>query len=53
MLYLQNPKKITPTPIKMQQLPDIEKTDSKDELFFSKVITYNGKYVNYQTDTDK
>ena len=40
----------------MQQLPDIEKTDSKEEISSLKWTLYNGRRktcVNYQTDTDK
>ena len=40
----------------MQQLPDIEKTDSKEQISCLKCTIYNGRkrvYVNFQTDTDK
>ena len=40
----------------MQQLPDIEITDSKKENFCPKWTKYNGRKkvrVNFQTDTDK
>ena len=40
----------------MQQLPDIEKTDSKKEISCLKWTLYNGKRkvcLNFQTDTDK
>ena len=40
----------------MQQLPDIEKTDSKKEISCLKWTIYNGRRkvcVNFQTDTDK
>ena len=40
----------------MQQLPDIEKTDSKGEMFCLKWTIYNGRRrvcVNLHTDTDK
>ena len=40
----------------MQQVPDIEKTDSKDEIFCLKLTIYNGRRkvcVIFQTDTDK
>ena len=40
----------------MQQLPDIEKTDSRDEILCPKWPIYNGTKkvcVNFQTDTDK
>ena len=60
MLYTQLPKtspeKLTLTAVEMQQLPDIEKTDSKQETFCLKWKIYNGRRkvcVNFQTDTDK
>ena len=60
MLYLQLqkllPKKLTLTVVEMQQLPDIEKTDSKEEIFCLKCTISNGRRkicVNFQTDTDK
>ena len=40
----------------MQQLPDIAKTDSKEEISCLKWTIYNGRRkvcVNFQTDTDK
>ena len=40
----------------MQQLPDIEKTDSKKEISCLKWTKYNGRRkvcVNFQADTDK
>ena len=40
----------------MQQLPDIEKTDSKEEISCLKWTIFNGRRkvcVNFQTDTDK
>ena len=49
-------KKITLTLVETQQLPDIEKSDSKDEIFCLKWTIYNGKRkvcINFQTDTDK
>ena len=51
-----SPKKLTLTVVEMQQLPDIEKTDSKKEMSCLKWTIYNGKRkvcVNFQTDTDK
>ena len=39
----------------MQQLPNIEKTDSKEEISRLKWTIYNGRRkvcVNFQTDTD-
>ena len=55
MLYLQL-QKLTLTVVEMQQLPDIEKTDSKEELSCLKWTIDNGRRkvcVNFQTDTDK
>ena len=40
----------------MQQLPDTEETDSKEEICCLKWTIYNGRRkvcVNFQTDTDK
>ena len=51
-----SPEKLTLTVVEMQQLPDLEKTDSKDEISCLKWTIYNGKRkvcVNFQTDTDK
>ena len=51
-----SPEKLTLTVIEMQQLPDIEKTDSKEEISCLKWTLYNGRRkvcVNFQTDTDK
>ena len=50
------PKKITLTLVETQQLPDIEKSDSKDEISCLKWTIYNGRRkvcINFQTDTDK
>ena len=50
-----SPKKHTLTVVEMQQLPDIERTDSKEEISFLKWTIYNGRRkvcVNFQTDTD-
>ena len=49
-------EKRTLTIVEMQQLPDIEKTDSKEEISCLKWTIYNGRRkvcVNFQTDTDK
>ena len=49
-------EKLAPTVAEMQQLPDIEKTDSKEEISCLKWTIYNGRRrvcVNFQTDTDK
>ena len=50
-----SPEKITLTVVEMQQLPDVEKTDSKKEISCIKWTIYNGRRklcVNFQTDTD-
>ena len=49
-------EKITLTLVETQQLPDMEKVDSKDEIFCLKWTIYNGRRkvsINFQTDTDK
>ena len=51
-----SPEKLTLTVVEMQQLPDIDKTDSKEEISCLKRTIYNGRRkvcVNFQTDTDK
>ena len=51
-----SPEKITLTLVENQQLPDIEKTDSGDEISCLKWTNYNGRRkvcINFQTDTDK
>ena len=51
-----SPGKLTLTEVEMEQLPDIEKTDSKEKICCLKWRIYNGRrkvYVNFQTDTDK
>ena len=51
-----SPENLTLTVVKIQQLPDIEKTDSKGEISCLKRTIYNGRRkvcVNFQTDTDK
>ena len=50
------PKKITLTLAETQQLPDIEKADSKDEISCLKWTIYKCRRkvcINFQTDTDK
>ena len=50
-----SPEKLTLTIVEMQQLPDIEKTDSKEEISCLKWTIYNGRRkvcVNFQIDTD-
>ena len=47
-----SPKKITLTLVETQQLPDIEKSDSKDEISCLKWTIYNGRRklcINFQT----
>ena len=49
-------KKSTLTVVETQQLPDIEKTDSKDEISCLKWTIYKSRRkvcINFQTDTDK
>ena len=51
-----SPGKLTLTVVEMHQLPDFEKTDSKEEMSCLKWTKNNGrrkKCVNIQTDTDK
>ena len=51
-----SPEKITLNLVESQQLPDIEKADSKDEISFLKWTIYNGRRKvcnNFQTDADK
>ena len=51
-----SPEKLTLTVVEMQQLPDIEKTDSKEGISCLKWRKYNGSRkvcVNFQMDTDK
>ena len=49
-----SPEKITLTLVETQQLPDIQKADSKDEISCLKWTIYNGRRkvcINFQTDT--
>ena len=51
-----SPEKLTLTVVEMQQLPDIEKTDSKEEISCLKWTIFNGRRkicVKFQTDKDK
>ena len=51
-----SPEKITLTLVETQQLPDNEKSDSRDEISCLKWTIYNGRRIvciNFQTDTDK
>ena len=50
------PEKITLTLVETLQLPDIEKSQSKDDISCLKWTIYNGRRevcVNFQSDTDK
>ena len=51
-----SPKKNLLTLVETQQLPDIEKVDSIDEISCLKWTIYNGRRkacINFQTDTDR
>ena len=51
-----SPEKITLTLVETQQLLDIEKADSKDEISCLKWTIYKGRRkvcINFQTDADK
>ena len=51
-----SPEKITLTVVEMQQLPEIEKSDSREETSYLNWTIYTGRrkvYANFQTDTDK
>ena len=51
-----SPKKITLTLVETQQMPDVEKVDSKNETSCLKWTVYNGRRkvcINFRTDTDK
>ena len=51
-----SPKKNTLTLVETQQLPDIQKADSKDEISCLKWTIYNGRRkvcINFQTDAVK
>ena len=51
-----SPEKLTLTVVEMQQLPDVEKTDSTEKISCLKWTIYNGRRkvcVNFQTDADK
>ena len=51
-----SPKKITLTLIEMQQLPEIEKVDSKNEISCLKWTIHNGRRkvcISFKTDMDK
>ena len=51
-----SPGKTTLTLVESQQLPDIEKVDSKEELSCLKLTIYHGRRkvcINFQTDADK
>ena len=51
-----SPEKITLTLVEMQQLPEIEKVDSKSEISCLKWTIYNGRRkvcISFKTDMDK
>ena len=51
-----SPEKITLTLVETQQLPDIKKSDSRDEISCLKWSIYDGRRkvcINFQTDTVK
>ena len=51
-----SPEKITLTLVEMQQLPEIEKVDSKSEIFCLKWTKHNGRRkvcISFKTDMDK
>ena len=51
-----SPEKFTLTLYETHQLPDIEKSESRDEIFCLNWTIYNGRRkvcINFQTDTDK
>ena len=51
-----SPEKVTLTLVQTQQLPDIEKADSKDKVSCLKWTNYNGRRkvcINFQTDKNK
>ena len=50
------PEKITLTLVEMQQLPEFEKVDSKNEIPCLKCTVYNGRRkvcIGFKTDMDK
>ena len=51
-----SPEKITLSLVETQQLPDIEKSDPKNDISCLKWTIYNSRRnvsINFQTDTDK
>ena len=51
-----SPEKITLTLVEMQQLPEIEEVDSKNEISCLKWTIYNGRRkvcISFKTDLDK
>ena len=51
-----SPKKVTLTLVEMQQLPEIEKVDSRNENSCLKMTTYNGRKkvcISFKTDMDE
>ena len=50
-----SPERFTLTLVEMQQLPEIEKVDSRNEIFCLKWTIYIGRRkvcINFETDTD-
>ena len=50
-----HPEKITLTLVEMQQMPEIEKVDSKNEISYLKWTIYNGRRkvcISFKTDMD-
>ena len=55
LISKDSPEKMTLTLVETQHLPDIKKTDSKDEISCLKWTIYNGGRkvrINFQTNTD-
>ena len=51
-----SPEKISSTLVEMQQLPEVEKVDSKSEISCLKWTIYNGRRkvcISFKTDMDK
>ena len=51
-----SPEKVALTLVETEQLPDVQKADSEDEISSLKWTIYNGRRkacINFQTDTAK
>ena len=51
-----SPEKVTSTLVKLQQLPEIEKMDSENEISCLRLTIYNGRRkicIRFKTDMDK